>query len=94
MTKHFLLLILLLLNACSETEYSEDVHFKKIVSCDLIAAEVDVLENQKAIYEAEKKIKTQTTKTSEEFAKLKSELKEMLVQNEECKSYIKQHGRL
>ena len=94
MAKYFSLLILLLLNACSDAEVTEDAHFKKIVSCDLIAADVDILESEKAIYETEKKIKTQTTKTSEEFANLKSELEEKLVQNEECKSYIKQQGRL
>ncbi|MCJ8295638.1 MAG: hypothetical protein MJK15_14635 [Colwellia sp.] len=90
MNKYFLTLILLFLNACSD---AEDAHFKKIVSCDLLAAHVDHMKNEKAVYEAEKKAHFQTTKTAEEFAKLELELKAKVVQNEECKSYIKQHGR-
>ena len=82
--------MLLLLTACSD---NENAHFKKIVRCDLLEANFEHMKNEKAVYEAQIQADVKTTKTAEEFTKLKSALKIKAVKVEECKSYIKQHGR-
>lgn len=90
MTKYTFPFLLLLLSACSDTE---DTHYTKIVSCDLLEANFEHMKNEKDVYQAQLKAGIQTTKTAEEFAKLLSVLKTNAVQIEECRSYIKQHGR-
>jgi len=47
MTKFSFPFMLLLLTACSDTE---DTHFKKIVSCDLLEANFEHMKAEKAVY--------------------------------------------
>ena len=90
MNKFIFPFMLLLLTACNDTK---DTHFKKIVSCDLLEANFEYMKDEKAVYEAQRNADVQTTKTAEEFAKLVLDLEVQAAQVEECKSYIKQHGR-